>query len=332
METLKYFFTSLALFFSSFFNTTTVPIASVESPAIIQNISSKILSTSQTLSTSSIVANGSAINQQQETKCLNFGVGYPRGSEQKVFDCSIEIRDIPTDVEVLYKLKNKTLYKVYSSSTIFQYHDPQDKNSINEILFTNLVDASFFKILWADELTRYISYRNKIYINEDEKPEIDAESFVPITKDVFPVYPNSGNNILHYSKDKNHVYYDGVVIANADSDTFKAIWAGAMEGEHVYAKDKNYVYYMGNIMAGADPGSIKVLTSISNGWRVGGGYSIDSKNVYFENSIINEADPKSFEADLEGDYAFDRDRVYLNGKVLPGENPKYFTFPVSEGP
>lgn len=78
-----------------------------------------------------------------------------------------------------------------------------------------------------------------------------------------------------YSKDKNFVYYTGVIptaatstpaalasIPGADPNSFAALYDVPQEGgDDTYAKDRNYVYLGDGVIPGADPTTFKHPTS-----------------------------------------------------------------------
>jgi hypothetical protein len=71
-------------------------------------------------------------------------------------------------------------------------------------------------------------------------------------------YPGDDNEqISLYAIDKNHVYFQGDVIPEADVQTFKLVCSDAPYQE--YGIDKNYVYYDWNIIEGADTKTFTVV-------------------------------------------------------------------------
>jgi hypothetical protein len=70
----------------------------------------------------------------------------------------------------------------------------------------------------------------------------------------------------HYTKDKNHVWFENKIMEHADPATFEFI-------SPEYTKDKNHVYYEGKLVEGADPGTFKEAASLGYQW-------MDNKNTY----------------------------------------------------
>ena len=135
-----------------------------------------------------------------------------------------------------------------------------------------------------------------------------------------------------YAKDRNHVYYEGSVIAGADPETFEPAELRTTSSYWRYTKDKNYVYYTDRIIADADP---KTFTTLSRGE----GYAKDKSNVYYTDAKIKDADFATFS--IIGDtqnasmwwadflYARDKNNIYYTGKIIKGADLD--SFKVIEG-
>ena len=150
-----------------------------------------------------------------------------------------------------------------------------------------------------------------------------------------------------YSKDVNHVYFYNEILDLADPSSFRVL-------NENYSADNRYVWYNNDTIPGADPatfvvpetrndlsfslalshdahdyycgtsplhvadvGSFKEIRALS--FR----YAKDSKCVYYENQIVEGADPKTFRV-LEGeqDFGQDKNRVYYqaNGTSIRNLN------------
>lgn len=83
-----------------------------------------------------------------------------------------------------------------------------------------------------------------------------------------------------YAKDKNNVYWRGIIISNADPMTFKVIT------ENGYSKDKNNVYLDDEIVIFANPNTFEVIQ-----WP----YSKDDKRVFNGNLPMEVDNDQDFE-------------------------------------
>ena len=225
-------------------------------------------------------------------------------------------------------------------------YTPQDlvpiaENTIQQNIKTNearvatprslYAEGSMF---WSDEMHKYTFSNGYIHLNGVKIEEIDPSSFQVITEMPFPTGPYSLPEyyILHYSKDKNNVFYDGKIISGAINTSFKVVWPQSIGSEQFYAKDERNVYYRGEtLIPKADPGSFVPLAVLEDGWRVGGPYSRDEGHVYYENREVVGADWRTFDSEYEDGYASDKDHVFFKGIIIPNANPKNFSFPVSAG-
>ena len=147
-----------------------------------------------------------------------------------------------------------------------------------------------------------------------------------------PVYGIDPNTIVIYSNkylgDKNDVY-------RLEPDYLKPLHVSDKESFSIvqkkddefyfWEKDKNYVYYLGyhendsNIVRStiADYQSFEVVNH---------DYACDKVQVYYHDSILNEADPatmKSIEF-FDQEFAKDKYHVFYRGKIIEGANPKTF--------
>ena len=67
------------------------------------------------------------------------------------------------------------------------------------------------------------------------------------------------NDAANYGKDKNHVYYEGIMLPNSDAKTFIFL-------SEKYTKDKNNVYFEGKIIEGADSKTFKKVDDQGLRW------------------------------------------------------------------
>ena len=73
-----------------------------------------------------------------------------------------------------------------------------------------------------------------------------------------------------------------------------------------YAKDINHVYFQGEVIGSVKPGDFKVIDPL---------HAKTSRNAYFKNTIIQNADIDTFES-LNGGYSMDRNNYYREGVMV----------------
>ena len=118
------------------------------------------------------------------------------------------------------------------------------------------------------------------------------------------------------AKSLSSVYCFDKIVRKADPQTFEHIWRG-------FYKDRNHVYNLGQVLEGIDPSTFEILS-----W----GYIKDAQEIYFFDESaklltrLDSVDINNFEV-LTQAYAKDQFRVYKEGKVLEGTNPKSFEIP-----
>jgi uncharacterized membrane protein YhaH (DUF805 family) len=227
------------------------------------------------------------------------------------------------------------------------------------------VDPASFEIVDVTGLGRYTKDKDHVYFSGDVIMGADPATFAYIdgdySKDRINVYmatqqiagadPNTfqivqdTSDSFNWSKDKNHVYYNGAVLENALPQYFKAVTSDfgtdglnvfygirAVDGSDPktftlikagypsYAIDASQVYFEGAIDAspviiGADPTTFAV---------VGDNYSKDKQHVFYKITAILGADSATivYLGDVDGSqYAKDKNFVYRDGEILPGANP-----------
>lgn len=128
-------------------------------------------------------------------------------------------------------------------------------------------------------------------------------------------------------KDKNYVYYQGEIIADADPTSFKFL-------SDNYAKDQKSVYYKScesnpdDPMGGgkckfqkvdrADPQTFKIIQNDR------AGFAADKNYIFYNGSLLKNADRASFE--YIGYYAKDINHVYVHEDKLEGADSETFEF------
>lgn len=120
-----------------------------------------------------------------------------------------------------------------------------------------------------------------------------------------------------WTKDKNHVYFDGIIIDELDAASFTLL------GDSKFLKDKNSIY-LENIQYDISRWILKVETSDPKTFiALGELYGKDKNNAYFRAWIIEQADVNSFET-INTFYAKDKNHVYNWGKIVNNADPKTF--------
>lgn len=132
----------------------------------------------------------------------------------------------------------------------------------------------------------------------------------------------------YYGKDKNHVYVGSEPTDLIDSDSFQYLVLLRNGYSLPYSKsisiDKNYVYIgCGTRVNSVDRNSLSLLER---------GYFKDKNRVYYIDSIVGAADYRTFEIPSTfedkgsqshlGNFAMDKNHVFVEGQVLTGIDPK----------
>lgn len=85
--------------------------------------------------------------------------------------------------------------------------------------------------------------------------------------------------------------------------------------EYGYSKDRKNVYYQQYLIENADPDTFKILDKEE--------YSVDHHSVYYRGKVILSADPKSFKI-LNDYYSIDSQFAFVKDKKIVGANSKNF--------
>ncbi|MDE6769655.1 MAG: DKNYY domain-containing protein, partial [Muribaculaceae bacterium] len=175
----------------------------------------------------------------------------------------------------------------------------------------------------------YAADKYRVFFKEEVVPGADPKTFKEIDyhtgHDKNRVYdgatPTQIRNYDRLRKIGNYMYSDGKyiydsrfnVLPDADARTFKSI-------SNCWYKDKNNVWWDTHLLPEANPRRFKPVTNYSFGSgkkeRLGEdfNYGKDERNVFFQDSIISEADVDSFEIinfpDGDSWTVFDRNRIY----------------------
>ena len=188
----------------------------------------------------------------------------------------------------------------YDSATFERLNETYAKD-INHVYYCNEIldeaDPKSFRALDND----YSADSCHVWYNNDTIPGADPATFV---------VPESKNDLgfsLALAHDAHDYYHGTSPLHVADMSGFKEI-------DDSWAVDRKNVYYLGldasagkNIIPISDYTTFRSLSFL---------YAKDSKCVYYENKIVEGADPKTFRV-LEGEqyFAQDKNRVYYQASA-----------------
>ncbi|MBX2857898.1 MAG: DKNYY domain-containing protein [Cellvibrionaceae bacterium] len=171
----------------------------------------------------------------------------------------------------------------------------------------------------------------------DGKPlDAHADSFRVLPKD-YSGYSAHSN----YAADKNRIYLDGRVLADATPDSFKLV----NERLGLWA-DHQYVFCFGCKITNVAPNRITIVDNHSSYWHdqqrlfyretllevagvklsteLVGLYLVTDNNVYYDGEHIANADPKSLRAhDDSPEFALDKNRVYYRGESIAADTQSF---------
>jgi hypothetical protein len=124
------------------------------------------------------------------------------------------------------------------------------------------------------------------------------------------VYNNFGYK-YNLGKDSKNIFFAGEKMS-WDVETFDATNVGLF-------LDKNGVYTAGkgDILEDVDPLTLDVFYGLG-----GLDYFKDKDSVYYNNKVVQEADPESFY--LSGSFGFDKNNVYYEGEIFNDFDPETF--------
>jgi hypothetical protein len=119
------------------------------------------------------------------------------------------------------------------------------------------------------------------YSSHNPLKELDINSFV----DLGYKYPTTSC----YGKDIKHVYYNNLIITDADPATFSVLSSGFS-----MSKDKNFVFVGNAKVVGADPKTI-ILIDQYIAKDKNHVFSLNNRTPPYDSLIIKDADPSSFQ-------------------------------------
>lgn len=147
----------------------------------------------------------------------------------------------------------------------------------------------------------YAVDQNQVFINGKPIPNADPKSFQIIGSD------------WRYTKDANHIYFEGKSIQGIDHNKFGKVQP-VVENDQSYTDGVSLVYW-GAIVGKIDASSIRSM---------GPSYVKDRNQVFYLGRKISNADPESFEVLNGGPFSRDKFRVYYSTDTVPGAHPETF--------
>lgn len=138
----------------------------------------------------------------------------------------------------------------------------------------------------------------KVFLDGDEIVGADPKSFTGFRSKI-----SSGDRGLNhpYTKDNNQVFFEGKLVAGADSNSSKVL--GEFQD---WLVDEKSLFFKGNKLEGVNPNEYELL----------GDFHVKTPTlVYFKDQEIADVDIESFEI-LRGSISKDKDRIYIDGKQI----------------
>ena len=161
--------------------------------------------------------------------------------------------------------------------------------------------------------TNYFTENGGVYYGGDSHKEklenVDKKTFKIIN--------------VYYAKDKNSVYYNGVLLNGVNPEKFEFLGGiSTLIGEDGYVKDDKNIYFLGKKMENVDLKTFKVVKSnISRSFE---GYAKDENKVYFQAKPLLGIDVETFEIIGEA-YTKDKNGVYYANEKLEGVDSQNYT-------
>lgn len=124
--------------------------------------------------------------------------------------------------------------------------------------------------------------------------------------------------------DKNHVYYDGKIIPEADPETFQSIEPEPSKIDEypyiIYFKDETHVFFAGKVIQGAN---VDTFIALNNK------YGKTSDSVYCGGDMLENSDSKTFEL-VNQIHARDKNQVYYGCKYFNADPATFHAINNSE--
>ena len=207
---------------------------------------------------------------------------------------------------------SKTTYEKKAGKVYYNFF--HGGNMSNEKILVKDADASSFETITTSTKFSLGKDKNHVFFNDEILENADAKTFENIQssyyKDKNNVFILQGTNVdarilaadpntfkilkeFSWTKDQNNVFYGRQKLANANVKTFTAI-------DENWGKDDKYYYNRENKIDSLDYQSAQI---------VGANYIKDKNKVFYENILIEDANPKTFKADKYSS-AFDDQYIY----------------------
>jgi hypothetical protein len=207
-------------------------------------------------------------------------------------------------------------------------------------------DAESFLCVWCDSDIAIASDKNYIYISDywnEERRRIKINGMlVPFDRN----YVNDNSHIInsnrqviegvdikslrrlnkHFFIDKDFVYDNRFTRLDTDRDSFTLLSSDEYQS---YGKDDAHIYHSNSesiLFTDVDYDSFIALNRNSKGvtrWH-SQAYGKDKNHVFYKNTVIPEADPKTFKLSTcvsnrgqnYRDFAYDKNHYYSHGEIL----------------
>lgn len=250
----------------------------------------------------------------------------PTGAAGYIEDVDLRSFEIPENFKLYYDDFGYDSYNLaVEPSPYLTVYQIKDKNNIYLILNSDLFDGK--GNLWRQALSmedselqfvrnddlgavlivpnpdneevefvgkHHFKHGDKVYFLIKEIEDVDADSFGLFDDGLFGI-------IQRYSRDENNVYYEGVVVEDADPETFTST------DSSYYYMDKNYVF--SNL-------GLKLEGIESDNYEVVNWYAVLGEDlVYMFGNLVEGMDPDTF-VYISIDCIRDAENYYLEDYVL----------------
>ncbi len=174
----------------------------------------------------------------------------------------------------------------------------------------------------AEVIDKKIS--NQYYFKDDGIVFVRGANFFNLGAQEIENADTESFEVLAYNlaKDKNHVYFDGMIFENANPKTFEMISSGEIIDKtytyYTYTKDTENAFYFHHEINGADASSYRYL------W---GDFSRDDTNLYFmeKKLIAISEDPEKVTNDNNEDYLRIGETVYYQMMLIESADTASFS-------
>lgn len=172
---------------------------------------------------------------------------------------------------------------------------------------------------WA-ELRGYVADAHAVYFKERKVYGADRATFSVFMNPTLHELKESAV-IYPYAKDKTNVYYEGIIVPDADPVTFTPLTNGGAF-THYYGKDAYTVYEGALPIPGLDPNTVQILWKPIYEGCDNTHFVKDANNVFYERQVLIGADATTFES-LILDFGRDKNGIW-RGTTFRADLPKDF--------